>query len=152
MYVMPLQVLCNELLIRQLHLSILSSFEELYRSIPGKHPWALKRNSWFWAAWALTRDQNSIRLYRSCYSGPLKCSTWVLTWEWVLARDTTVCVCVCVWVSKCVWLHVCELLHVLCMHARLRVREEVPLGMLHIYMYIVHTHATSHLRDLHLMD
>ena len=30
-------------------------------------------NSQFWAAWALTRDQNSIRLYRSCYSGPMKC-------------------------------------------------------------------------------
>ena len=34
-----------------------------YHSIPYKLPWAL------------TRDKNSIRLYRSCYSGPLKCST-----------------------------------------------------------------------------
>ena len=32
----------------------------------------------------------AIRLYRSCYSGPLKCGTWALTREWALARDTTV--------------------------------------------------------------
>ena len=37
----------------------------------------------------LTRDQNSISLYRSCYSGPLKCGTWVL------ARDTTVLLLFC---------------------------------------------------------
>ena len=28
--------------------------------------------------WVLTQDQNSVHLYRSCYSGPLKCGTWVL--------------------------------------------------------------------------
>ena len=55
-----------------------------YRSVPGKRPWALKHNSRFWPAWALTQDQNSIRLYRSCYSDPLKCGTWAL------ARDTMV--------------------------------------------------------------
>ena len=59
---------------------------QLYCSVPGKRPWALKHNSQFWSAWALTQDQNSIRLYRSCYSGPLKCGTctWALTWEWAL--------------------------------------------------------------------
>ena len=61
-----------------------------YLSVPGKRPWALKHNSQFWPAWALTREQNSVHLYRSCYSGPLKYSTWVLTREWALARDTTV--------------------------------------------------------------
>ena len=55
-----------------------------------KHPWVLKRNLRFWPAWALTWYQNSIRLYRSCYSGHLKCDTWALTWKWVLAQDTTV--------------------------------------------------------------
>ena len=40
---------------------------------------------------SVTRDQNSIRLYRSCYSDPLKCGTWMLTREWALARDTMVC-------------------------------------------------------------
>ena len=34
-----------------------------------------------------TRDITS---YRSCYIDPLKCSTWALTREWALARDTTV--------------------------------------------------------------
>ena len=47
-----------------------------------------KYNLRFWAAWVLTRDQNSIRLYRSCYSGSLKCGTGGLTQEWALARDT----------------------------------------------------------------
>ena len=32
----------------------------------------------------------SICLYGSCNSDPLKFSTWVLTREWALARDTTV--------------------------------------------------------------
>ena len=50
----------------------------------------LKHNSQFWPTWALTWDQNPICLYRSCYSGPLKCSTWVLTQEWVLAWDTRI--------------------------------------------------------------
>ena len=63
-----------------------------YHSVPVKHPWALKHNSQFWPTWALTRDINSIFLYRSCYIEPLKCGTWALTWEWVLARDTTVLV------------------------------------------------------------
>ena len=61
-----------------------------YRSVPGKHPWALKHNSLFWPAWTLTRDIFSIRLYRSCYIDCLKCGTWVLTREWALAWDTTV--------------------------------------------------------------
>ena len=61
-----------------------------YRSVPRKRPWALKRNSRFWPAWVLTRDQNFIHLYRSSYSGPLKCGTGALTREWALARDTTV--------------------------------------------------------------
>ena len=49
-----------------------------YRSVPGRHPWALKHNSQFWPTWVLTQDQNPICLYRSCYSGPLKCGTWAL--------------------------------------------------------------------------
>ena len=62
----------------------------IYYIVPGKHPWVLKHNSQFWPAWALTRDQNPICLYKSCYSGPMKCGTWVLlTWEWALARDIT---------------------------------------------------------------
>ena len=61
-----------------------------YRSVPGKRPWALKYNSQFWPTWALTWDQNSIRLYRSSYSDPLKWGTWALTWEWALAWDTMV--------------------------------------------------------------
>ena len=52
--------------------------------------WALKYNLRFWPAWALTQDQKPIRLYRSCYSGPLKCATWAPIWEWALARDTMV--------------------------------------------------------------
>ena len=59
----------------------------MYRSVPGKCP---KHTSQFWPARALTRDQNPIRLYRSCYKGPLKCGTWALTPEWALARDTMV--------------------------------------------------------------
>ena len=60
------------------------------RSVPGKRPWALKHNSGFWPAWAPTRDINSICLYRSCNSDPLKFGAWALTQEWVLARDTRV--------------------------------------------------------------
>ena len=60
-----------------------------YRSVLGKCPWALKHNSRFWPAWALSIwDINSIHLYRSCYIDPLKCH-WVLTLEWALAQDTT---------------------------------------------------------------
>ena len=55
-----------------------------YRSVLGKCPWALKHNSQFWPAWALTRDINSICLYGSCNSDPLKFGTRALT------RDTTV--------------------------------------------------------------
>ena len=64
----------------------------VYRSVPGKCSWALNITRDFWPAWALTWDQNSIRLYKSCYynSGPLKCGTWALTQEWALAQDTTV--------------------------------------------------------------
>ena len=54
------------------------------------HAWAPKHNLRFWPAWALTRDQNSIRLYRSCCIDPLKWGTWALTREWALAQDTTV--------------------------------------------------------------
>ena len=59
----------------------------MYRSVPGKRPWALKHNSRFRPAWALTRDINSICLYGSCNSDPLKFGTWAL------ARDTTVHAC-----------------------------------------------------------
>ena len=38
--------------------------------------------------------------YRSCYIGPLKCGTWVLTRKWVLAQDTTVVLCVYPYVSS----------------------------------------------------
>ena len=62
----------------------------IYRSVLGKHPWALKHNSRFRPAWVLTRDINSICLYGSCNNDPLKFGTWALTWEWALARDTTV--------------------------------------------------------------
>ena len=57
-------------------------------------PWVSAHNSRFWPTWVLTWDQNPIRLtmYGNCYSGPLKCSTWALTREWALARDTTVLV------------------------------------------------------------
>ena len=50
------------------------------------------------------RDQNSICLYRNCYSGPSKCGSWALARERVLAQDTTVCVrmYVCVCVCVCV--------------------------------------------------
>ena len=61
-----------------------------YRSVPGKRPWALKHNSRFRPAWALTQDINSICLYGSCNSDPLKFGTWALTREWALAQDTTV--------------------------------------------------------------
>jgi hypothetical protein len=55
---------------------------------PGKRTLALKPNSRFWCAWALTRDINYIRLYRSCYYiDPMK--SGLITQEWVLARDTT---------------------------------------------------------------
>ena len=50
----------------------------------------LNINSRLWTTWALTRDQDSIRLYRCCYSASLKCGTWALTQERALARDTTV--------------------------------------------------------------
>ena len=54
--------------------------------VPGKRPWRLKYNSRyrFWPTWVLTWDQNSICLYRSCYSGPLKFGIWALTREWAL--------------------------------------------------------------------
>ena len=68
----------------------LATYVSKYRSVLGKRPWALKHNSQFCPTWALTRDQNSIRLYRSCYIDPLKWGTWALTREWALARDTTV--------------------------------------------------------------
>ena len=64
----------------------------IYRSVPGKHPWALKHTSRFWPAWVLTRDIISICLYRSCYIDPLKCSTWAFARERALAQDPTVVV------------------------------------------------------------
>ena len=62
----------------------------MYRSVPGKRPWALRHNSQFRPARALTRDITSVCLYGSCNSDSLKFGTWVLTREWVLARDTMV--------------------------------------------------------------
>ena len=62
----------------------------IYHSVPGKCPWVLQHNSRFWPVWALTWDIISIHLYGSCYLYPLKFGTWVLTWEWALAWDTTV--------------------------------------------------------------
>ena len=50
-----------------------------YHSVPGKCLWALKHNLRFWPTWVLTRDQNSINLYRSCHIDPLKWDTWALT-------------------------------------------------------------------------
>ena len=32
----------------------------IYRSVPGKCPWAVEHNSQFWPAWAFTQDQNPI--------------------------------------------------------------------------------------------
>ena len=62
-----------------------------YCSVPSKCPWVLKHNSQFWPTWVLfIRDINCIHLYGSCYINPLKFGTWALTWEWPLARDTTV--------------------------------------------------------------
>ena len=90
----------NRLAVLQVHLwqPLCSKFHVVgcstlrqYCSVPGKLSWMLKHISRFWLAWAPTRDQNFIRLYRSCYSGPLKCGTWALTQEWALAWDTTVC-------------------------------------------------------------
>ena len=60
----------------------------LYRSVLGKRPWALKHNSRFRPTRALTWDINSMCLYGSCNSDPLKFGTWALTREWALARDT----------------------------------------------------------------
>ena len=52
---------------------------------------AITTVSWVSAhAWALTWDQNTIHLHRSSYTDPLKCSVWVLTRKWALARDTMV--------------------------------------------------------------
>ena len=76
----------DPLMIRKFGVSIaMCSWEVLhpcckirYRSVLGKRPWTLKRNSWFWSIWALTWNQNSIRLYKSWYNGPLKCGTWCL--------------------------------------------------------------------------
>ena len=48
----------------------------VYHSVPGKCPWALKCDSRFRFAWALTRDINCMHLYGSCYTDPLKFGTW----------------------------------------------------------------------------
>ena len=37
--------------------------ESVYRSVPGKPPWALTHNSWFQPTWELTQDKKSIHLY-----------------------------------------------------------------------------------------
>ena len=49
----------------------------------------------------ITHNFGPIRLYRSCYSGPLKFGTWALTQEWALAQDTTVVVHQYVIASPC---------------------------------------------------
>ena len=36
----------------------------MYRSVQGKRPWALKHNSRFWPAWALTWDINSMFVWK----------------------------------------------------------------------------------------
>ena len=64
-----------------------------HSSVLGECLWALKCNLRFWPTWVLTQDQNSIRLYGSCCSGPLKWGTWVLTREWALVRGTTIMCC-----------------------------------------------------------
>ena len=81
-----------------LSLVFLSHLSLCTHSVPGKRPWALKHNSRFWPTWVLTQDQNPIHLYRSCYSGPLKCDTWALTRKWALPRDTTVII-ICTYFS-----------------------------------------------------
>ena len=40
-------------------------------SVLGKCPWALKHTSQFWPVWALTRDQNSVHLYRAATVAPV---------------------------------------------------------------------------------
>ena len=45
----------------------------------------LKHNLLFWPTWVLTQDIISMRLYRSCYIDPLKCTTWAHIREWALA-------------------------------------------------------------------
>ena len=45
--------------------------------------------------WAVTQDVNNCVHYVSVEAATLtqglKCGTWVLTWEWALARDIMVC-------------------------------------------------------------
>ena len=71
------------------------------RSVPGKHPRVLKHKLQFWPAWVLTWDQNSIHLYRSCYTGPLKYHGMYMG----LAQDTVVhvhaCTCIIHNVYRC---------------------------------------------------
>ena len=79
------------------------SIATYYHSVPGKCPRALKHNSRYWPAWALTRDINSIRLYRSCYIDPLKCGTRVLTQDTTvyiheLAWSAQTCVVICAYI------------------------------------------------------
>ena len=57
------------------------------RSVPGKCSWALTH---YWPVWVFTQDVNIMHLYGGCYTDPMKHSAWALTWEWVLAQDTTV--------------------------------------------------------------
>ena len=45
---------------------------------------------------ARMQDKTTIRLNRSYYSGPLKCGTWALTWEWVLAQVTMIYMYKCI--------------------------------------------------------
>ena len=65
----------------------------IYNSVPGNHPWVLKHNSRFWPAWALTRDINSIGLYRSCHIDPLKCATWALAWDTTVLNTVPLLTC-----------------------------------------------------------
>ena len=66
-----------------------------YHTIPGKRPWVLNITQDYGPHECLPGIHvytciNTIHLYGSCYIDPLKCSAWALTWEWVLARNTTV--------------------------------------------------------------
>ena len=80
---------------------VIFTFFKIYRSVTGKRLWALKHNSRFWPAWALTRDIISICLYRSCYIDPLKYYiTWALTWECGTLRYTYNCT-ICIGLSVC---------------------------------------------------
>ena len=69
-----------------------------YCGVPNKRPWALKHYSQFSPSWTLTQDINYcilVCLYRNCYIDPLKCGTWALTRDTMVAdytdNDAAVC-------------------------------------------------------------